>query len=546
MSTLETMEQSDSGGVGAKKGFFYQDLAAAYYLTKMLIDKTLKYVRCEVTDDIDLVYDKHIEYIQVKTTDNDSKWTITELCKTENATKTDSIIHKSLSCDNNPDYISKFKILSPREVNSSLQYLRVSINKRDHKEGRDKLFRSLSTKVKNKSSKGNDIGYWIDNTWWEVIPSKNELELMILRNIRVAAQDRDVFLTDRHERAILQSVVYALTDKSALSRKLNISDDKSYLRKDFISWFWDEVEYASKDDTHFLKVYPQKLDKVDYILHEYNSYFKNDSSQNLIGKLFYQDYELFRYRFKYVVDGVYNWLPEVLLSPEELSNINGINFQEKVDLLKRRMALKEKEVPSLIPRVTLHSIIRKSFLSQPIYSASLYVDSSNERITIYDNVHIVINNDDPDELWVGFSEILIDNDFSTTIAKLKCDFIDNFLNNFQNHKKVILDVKRNNFLLKHDVDLYLNGTSSIDRLFNIIHFAIFVGYKTENQPLEFDESEDEEYFTQLIDEVKAHFEMLVSEIVTEKVYRKINLHFYLYPIPCVETLIKEFEKRITQ
>lgn len=81
MSVLDTMDQSDSGGVGAKKGFFYQDLAAAFYLTQMLIDKTLKYVRCEVTDDIDLVYEEHIEYIQVKTTDSDSKWTVPSYVK---------------------------------------------------------------------------------------------------------------------------------------------------------------------------------------------------------------------------------------------------------------------------------------------------------------------------------------------------------------------------------------------------------------------------------------------------------------------------------
>ncbi|WP_241353212.1 hypothetical protein, partial [Escherichia coli] len=120
--------------------------------------------------------------------------------------------------------------------------------------------------------------------------------LMILRNIRVAAQEKDIFLKDRHERAILQSIVYVLTDKSALSRKINVSEDKSYLRKDFISWFWDEVEYASKDDTHSLKVYPQKLAKVDYILQEYNQSCEDDNYQNLIRKFFYQDYELFRYR----------------------------------------------------------------------------------------------------------------------------------------------------------------------------------------------------------------------------------------------------------
>lgn len=210
------------------------------------------------------------------------------------------------------------------------------------------------------------------------------------------------------------------------------------------------------------------------------------------------------------------------------------------------MALKEKEVPSLLLRVTLHSIIRKNNLSQPIYSANLYVDSNKERVTIYDNVHIVINNDDPDELWVGFSEILDGDNFSSTIPKLKCDFIDNFLNNFQNHKKVILDVKKDNFLLKHDVDPYLKGTSSIDNLFNMIHFVVFIGYKTKSQPLKYDESEDESYLPQLLAEVREHFEMLVSEIVTDKIYKKINLHFYLYPIPCIETLIKEFDKRINQ
>lgn len=109
-----------------------------------------------------------------------------------------------------------------------------------------------------------------------------------------------------------------------------------------------------------------------------------------------------------------------------------------------------------------------------------------------------------------------------------------------------MDVKRDNFLFKHDVDPYLKGTSSIDNLFNMIHFVIFIGYKTNSQPLEYDESEDEAYLPYLLAEVRKHFEMLVSEIVTEKIYKKINLHFYLYPIPCVETLVKEFEKRINQ
>ena len=72
------MEQSDSGGVGAKKGFLYQDYAAAYFLLKMLRDKSIISIRCEVTDDIDVVYQDYIEYVQVKTTDAERKWTLKE------------------------------------------------------------------------------------------------------------------------------------------------------------------------------------------------------------------------------------------------------------------------------------------------------------------------------------------------------------------------------------------------------------------------------------------------------------------------------------
>ena len=58
------MEQTDSGGVAALKGFTYQNLAAAYYVLNMLRDKSLISVRCEVVDDIDLIYENRVEYVR--------------------------------------------------------------------------------------------------------------------------------------------------------------------------------------------------------------------------------------------------------------------------------------------------------------------------------------------------------------------------------------------------------------------------------------------------------------------------------------------------
>lgn len=57
------MKKIDSGGIGAKKGFLYQDYIAAYLALHMLKDKHLKAVRCEVSDDIDLIYTNYIEYV---------------------------------------------------------------------------------------------------------------------------------------------------------------------------------------------------------------------------------------------------------------------------------------------------------------------------------------------------------------------------------------------------------------------------------------------------------------------------------------------------
>jgi hypothetical protein len=245
LEITDSMENSDLGGVGAKKGFLYQDYAAALYVISMLRDKRIKAVRFEVTDDIDIIYDSYTEYVQVKTTDNDKKWSVIEFCKTSPAKKgkgsikfADSILHKSLSCDRNRG-IAKFRILSPRDVNSSLTYLKIALDSRTDKEGRDKLLKSLIAKIKDyKSDNGNDVSYWIDNTTWEVKSSIEELKLKAISEIMSAANDSSIYLdSNREPQIILNDILANVTNKSAISRKIHIASDKSYTREDFISWF---------------------------------------------------------------------------------------------------------------------------------------------------------------------------------------------------------------------------------------------------------------------------------------------------------------------
>ena len=76
------MESNDSGGVAAKHGFLFPDCLAAYHVTRMLRDKTIRSVRCEVTDDIDIVSDGYIDFVQVKSTGK-TRWNISDIVQKE-------------------------------------------------------------------------------------------------------------------------------------------------------------------------------------------------------------------------------------------------------------------------------------------------------------------------------------------------------------------------------------------------------------------------------------------------------------------------------
>lgn len=79
------METNDSGGVAAKHGFLFQDCVAASHVTRMLRDKTIRSVRCEVTDDIDIVYYGHVDFVQVKSTEK-TRWNISDIVKNSKGT----------------------------------------------------------------------------------------------------------------------------------------------------------------------------------------------------------------------------------------------------------------------------------------------------------------------------------------------------------------------------------------------------------------------------------------------------------------------------
>ncbi|MBO1109871.1 MAG: dsDNA nuclease domain-containing protein [Plesiomonas shigelloides] len=553
------MEHSDSGGVAAIKGFSYQNLAAAYYVLQMLRDKNLKSVRCEVVDDIDLVYGDRIEYVQVKTTDGDSKWTIKEFAQAETKivpptgrqrkpreqSLYNSILHKSILCDKDP-LPGYFRILTPRDVMETLLYLKVPLHDRSEKASlKEPLLKRLTIEVErnaNKappfaSEKGNGVEYWLDHAVWQVIPNKEHLELLCTRSILQSAQDKNIYLNANQDPIrILSSLLKAITDKSSESRKLKTIADKSYHRLDFITWFESEIEHYANISHRHLKIYSTSHQKLNAIL---SSFIKDSSLYCMSGGKtctgFQGQYHQNRYAYDAIAKNLYKWLPEVILTAEEIADNSTTRLTTKFSTFTKRYGKNLAFIGDLISKTLLHSTIRTEFKSQPI-AADLYIDDSER--TCFDNVHILLSDHEPDKLIMGFSELIHGGEHEA-ISDIANNF-DRLISSeaFSSQKEKILTAKDNNYLLQHDIDDILAQNKSLDECLDRFLFVFFIGYESVHLKCKKKEME-EDFLDSLKTEVVCQFQNVIDNLISKNEFcEELHIEVYLYPVPSLESLIK--------
>lgn len=559
-----TMEQSDSGGVAALKGFTYQNLAAAYYVLSMLRDKSLISVRCEVVDDIDLVYANRIEYIQVKTTDGDSKWCIKDFA--EATTKTipptgrqkvdqtisqeDSILHKSIQCDKDtlPGF---FRMLTPREVNNSLRYLKVPLSERGEKvQQRGPLLKKLSTAVERHRKKlppfsspnGNGTEYWLDHAEWTVIPNREHLELLCTKLILQSAHQKGIYLSANEDpERILASLLKHVTDKGATSRVLKTIANKSYHRKDFIPWFNSEIEhYASLSNNH-IKIYATSHADLKAIL---SSFFHDQELYDLMGEKsctgLHGQYHQRKYSYNIIAKNLHQWLPEVLLLPAEIADNTPENLTKKFTTFTKRYCQNADFICNLVSQALLHSTIRTEYKSQPI-PAMLHIDDTHK--TCFDNVHIVLEEHTPDKLIMGFSE-LIGTDINESLVEIVTKFDDLIESEaFSSQKEKILTIKDDSYLLEHDIDEILAPNKSLDDSLERLRFVFFIGYESTYLKC-YKKEMEETYLEKLEAEVTNQFKTLIDQLILKNDFcEDLHIEVYIYPIPSLASLISAVQKQ---
>lgn len=536
------MEPNDAGGVAAKHGFIFQDCVAAYHVTRMLRDKSIQCIRCEVTDDIDIVCDDFVEFVQVKTTTK-ARWDRSHLVVLSTGTgKTkipcSSILHKSMQSEPGLTVPRKFRIVTEDPVKVTLEYLRVSRDGREEKQGRDELIEYLNLKTEDYvAPSGVDVADWVDATWWEVFRTLREIELLGVRNIRLAVQDLHGVLLSSEACAedIWRRILDSVTRKGALSRRIYTVDDKSYLRADLNTWFKALVDEDQRQSGR--KVYVKR--DLPHILVPFRSPLASPCKKRN-GRVLHQHYSLKRYRYKHIAENVCNWLDEVFLRPKEMADIHKLSFVEQRQRLKTNVFASLTDVSSFLGRVLLHATIRQMHESQPI-PCLLYLDGDGEE-KILENVHIVRRDPEGDQLWVGFSELVTAANITTRLPKIREQLYEEISEWFDTARGKILDIKDDDYLLRHDIDEILDGSHAFEKHLERFRFVLFVGYDSSllTEPMT---SGHEDHLEQ---ETTALFEAFADDLQHDSPFAELAIDVFIYPAPSLEKLTKMVEAKVRE
>jgi len=316
-------------------------------------------------------------------------------------------------------------------------------------------------------------------------------------------------------------------------------DDKSYHCDDFKEWFYNECEALEGDS--YSKVYSRDERTIKPVLDKFLD-ITSFKYVNRDGSGYEKEYHRNKYRYEVISKSLKSWVPEVLLLPSEISDTTGTNLVERYESLASRIDGSLEESSNFIATVILHSIIRSSSLSQPI-PATLHVDIKSKGLKTFDNVHIVKRDGGSDELWLGVSRLAKSSKIEDSIDELFNEFDDLLDIDFSNHQEIILDIKENRHLFKHDIDEVLSSSSSLEANANRFRFVLFLGYESEHLSCDKGNGQMvENYKERVKKEAETRFsEMLDKLSGRDSYFDSLVVELFFYPFPCVDRLVKSVE-----
>ncbi|HEJ8675047.1 TPA: DUF4297 domain-containing protein, partial [Klebsiella oxytoca] len=466
---------SDAGGPAARQGFKYQDHVAVSFIFKMLQDSNYSQVECETADDIVAVFQCSgqivNEYIQVKTTESDSKWNLNEITALDGTKANSSLLHKSLKCDVRPG-IARFRIVTKRDVAKILDGFKKEIDKRVLPDTTTARGVALCKKFKTfVSPQKRDFLYWAENFVWQVYGDVEALEAVNIKALSQLAEGLGNRPNFTQLKAIYEEFL-EIADKAATSSVKTAAASKIILRAPTLDHLKKLLEEADDMSTATSKPYKKHPDPF---LVEFHTNAKESLLHSFSG--FDVRYSLRKWRHENYAKHLVEWLPEFSLKASEIVNILAHNAET---ILARSIStFSDSELPRdrLIAELILHSILRSRQHSEPVACKVFY--KSAGKLSEFGNAHIVQMPDQDDQLWLGLARMIKADDMDTTLEQIR-EILDETISEtvLSAEREIIISLREP---LHHQpkADSFnqaLHRNSPIDDMLNILCFPILLTY----------------------------------------------------------------------
>lgn len=524
---------SNKGGPAARQGFKYQDHVAVTFLLKMLRDSTYLQVECETADDIVAISqqagDTVNEYIQVKTTENDKKWNLTECTALEKQKADSSLFQKSLKCDVRSG-VACFRIVSKRDVAKALEHFTKALDKRVKPDAATDRGQKLAKKFpKSISPRGRDFTYWADNFVWQVCGDVASLEAT---NLRLLAEVIDLYgesPSHRQQKDIYEAFL-SWVDDAATADVKTAPEQKIITRIAALARLRALLDVAAKHSTAFAKPYKSKPDPF---LVEFHTTTEDGLLRSLSG--FDVEYDFEEWRSQQLAEHLMQWLPEFCLRASEIANFQ-VHHTPMV-LARSISALDNATVPRdrLIAELILHTILRNRENSEPI--ACKVFHAVNGKLSAFGNAHIVQQAGEADQLWLGLSRMISTGTMDQTLKEI-CDVLDATITRvaLTEEREIIIALREPHHHLPtaEAFNKALNRNAPAQDMLNVLCFPVLLAYDSEALSGGY----LSDYLAKLKAEVTLHYNALASTLPAK--IKQVRVVVFLVPIESISQLVQKF------
>lgn len=527
---------SNNGGPAARQGFKYQDHVAVSFIVKMLRDSTYVQIECETADDIVAVFQHSgqtvYEYIQVKTTEDNSKWNWKEVTALENQKAESSLLQKSLKCDVRPG-IARFRIVTKRDVATILEGFKTELEKRVLPDSTiERGARLLSLFKKSRSPQNRDFSYWAENFVWQVYGEVNALEAININKLAKLAEHYGNRPNYNQLKDIYEELL-ELADKAATADVKTDAANKIIRRETALALLRQRLDEADAVATSTAK--PYKTRPEPFLVE-----FHASTEEGLLrsATAFDVRYSLKKWRCDGLARHLIEWLPEFSLKASEIVNIQAHNAEAII--ARSISAFNDNDLPRdrLVAELILHAILRSRANSEPVACKVFYKAAG--KLSQFGNAHIVQEPGQDDQLWLGLARLIETGSMETTLEQI-CEILDATISEavLSAEREIIIALREPHHHLPkaEKFNQALHRNSPVDDMLNVLCFPILLTY--DSAALTSGWLAD--YVNHLKNEIVDHYSDLKTQL--PKNIEQMRVAVFLVPMESVAKLIGAFNDR---